>query len=94
MKTSPVGAELFHADGRTDMKKLTVVLHNCASARSCSVTQNTTVRLEDREDHIQFVAKCTAFSVSAGRTEYGEARYAIACWLVATDQRDLHGIIR
>jgi len=30
MKIRPVGAELFHADGRTDMTKLIVALRNYA----------------------------------------------------------------
>jgi hypothetical protein len=32
MKIRPVGAELFHADGRTDVTKLTVAFHNFANA--------------------------------------------------------------
>ena len=32
MKIRPVGAELFHADRRTDMKKLTVAFSNFANA--------------------------------------------------------------
>jgi hypothetical protein len=32
MKICPVGAELFHADGRTDMTKLIAALHNFANA--------------------------------------------------------------
>ena len=32
MKIRPVGAELFHADGRTDMTKLVVALRNFANA--------------------------------------------------------------
>jgi len=32
MKIRPVGAELFHADGRTDMTKLIVVFRNFANA--------------------------------------------------------------
>jgi hypothetical protein len=31
MKNLPVGAELFHADGRTDMTKLIVAFHNFAN---------------------------------------------------------------
>jgi hypothetical protein len=31
MKVRPVGAELFHADGRTDMTKLIVALRNTAN---------------------------------------------------------------
>jgi hypothetical protein len=31
-KISPVGAELFHADGQTDMTKLIVVFRNSANA--------------------------------------------------------------
>jgi hypothetical protein len=31
MNIHPVGAELFHADGRTDMMKLTVALRNVAN---------------------------------------------------------------
>ena len=32
MKINPVGAELFHADGRTDMTKLIVAFCNFANA--------------------------------------------------------------
>jgi len=32
MRNCPVGAELFHADGWTDMMKLIVALHNFANA--------------------------------------------------------------
>jgi hypothetical protein len=32
MIISPVGAELFHADGQTDMTKLTVAFRNFANA--------------------------------------------------------------
>jgi len=32
MQIRPVGAELFQADGRTDMTKLTVALRNFANA--------------------------------------------------------------
>jgi len=33
MKIRPVGAELSHADGQTDMTKLIVAFHNYANAR-------------------------------------------------------------
>ena len=32
MKIYPVGVELFHADGQTDMTKLTVAFRNFANA--------------------------------------------------------------
>ena len=32
IKIRPVGAELFHADGRTNMTKLIVTFHNLAKA--------------------------------------------------------------
>jgi len=32
MRIRPVGAELFHADGRTDMTKLLVTFRNYANA--------------------------------------------------------------
>ena len=32
MKIRPGRAELFHADGRTDMTKLRVIFRNCANA--------------------------------------------------------------
>jgi len=32
MKTHPVGTDLFHADGRTDMMKLIVTFRNFANA--------------------------------------------------------------
>ena len=37
MKIRPVGAELFHADGRTDMTKLIVVFRNFANAPKTTV---------------------------------------------------------
>jgi len=33
MKIRPVGAELFHADGQTDITKLTVAFHNFEKMR-------------------------------------------------------------
>jgi len=33
MKIPPVGADLFHKDGWTDMTKLTVAFHNCERAK-------------------------------------------------------------
>jgi hypothetical protein len=38
MKIRPVGAELFHADGRMDMTKLTVALRNFANAPKTRMT--------------------------------------------------------
>ena len=32
IKIHPVGAELFHVDGQTDMKKLVVIFHNFVNA--------------------------------------------------------------
>jgi len=32
MKLRPVGAELFHTDGQTDMTKLIIAFHNFANA--------------------------------------------------------------
>jgi len=37
MKTRPVGAELFHADGQTDMTKLTVAFRSFANASNKTV---------------------------------------------------------
>ena len=37
MKIRPVGAELFHADGRTDMTKLTVAYSNFEGAKKDGV---------------------------------------------------------
>jgi len=34
MKVIPVGAELFHVDGRSDMQKLIVAFRNFAKARN------------------------------------------------------------
>ena len=33
MQIRPVGAELFHVDGQTDMTKLTIAFRNFANAR-------------------------------------------------------------
>jgi len=40
MQIRPVGAELFQADGRTDMTKLTVALRNFANATKNSYWPN------------------------------------------------------
>jgi hypothetical protein len=40
MKIRPVGAELFHADGRTDMTKLIVPFRNFVNAPKKRVLQN------------------------------------------------------
>ena len=37
MKIRPVGAELFHADGRTDMTKLIVASYSSVDVNSCFV---------------------------------------------------------
>jgi len=42
MKIRPVGAELLHADGRTDMTKLIAAFHNFANAPKNSYTWNNT----------------------------------------------------
>jgi hypothetical protein len=41
MKMRPVGAELFHSDGQTDMTKLIVAFHNVANAPKKWTTMNT-----------------------------------------------------
>jgi len=38
MKIRPVGAELFHADGQTDMTRLIVAIRNCVKAPEKTVT--------------------------------------------------------
>jgi len=40
MKIRPVGAELFHADGRTDMTKLVAAFRNFANASTNNCTHN------------------------------------------------------
>jgi len=42
MKIRPVGAELLHADRRTDITKLTVAFHSFANAPKNSYTWNNT----------------------------------------------------
>jgi len=39
MKIRPVGAELFHADGQTDMRKLLVAFHNFANTPNKNLTK-------------------------------------------------------
>jgi hypothetical protein len=39
MKIHPVGAELFHTDGRTDMTKLIVAFRNFANAPNYNSTE-------------------------------------------------------
>ena len=56
MKLRPLGAELFQADGQTDMAKLTVVFRNLANTHKnplslfCSYLNNLTV-----DDHCHSV---------------------------------------
>jgi hypothetical protein len=42
MKIHPVGAALFHADGRTDMTKLIVAFRNSANATKNHAAQEET----------------------------------------------------
>jgi hypothetical protein len=51
MKIRSVGAELFHADGQTDMKKLTVACRNFANAPKVDI-------------HIQYTAHRTSVHTS------------------------------
>jgi hypothetical protein len=45
MKIPPVGVELFHADGRTDMTKLIVTFRNFANApKNCVTSRKTTIQ--------------------------------------------------
>jgi len=44
MKIRPVGAELFHADGRTDMTKIIATFRNFANA----------LKTSNRADHSAF----------------------------------------
>jgi hypothetical protein len=49
MEIRPVGAEMFHAGGRTDMTKLTAAFRNFANAskvtnRKCTSTLHTTYK--------------------------------------------------
>jgi hypothetical protein len=46
MKIRPVGVELFHVDGRTDMTKLTVAFYNSVNApKSSANTDQAAVKL-------------------------------------------------
>jgi hypothetical protein len=47
MKIRPVGAELFHADGQTDMTKLIVAFRNFANAPKTSCFWDC-VEIDDR----------------------------------------------
>jgi len=47
MKIRPVGAELLHADGQTDMTKLTVALRNCANRLKTEVFTNSSAGSEE-----------------------------------------------
>jgi hypothetical protein len=51
MKIPPVGAELFDADGRTDMTKLIVAFRNFAKApKKMILTQHRKVPMYDRSN--------------------------------------------
>ena len=39
MKSRPVGAKVFHADGQTDMRKLRVACHNSANTPKKTLTK-------------------------------------------------------
>jgi hypothetical protein len=53
MKICPVGAELFHADGRTDMTKLMVAFRNFAVApKSISSTNFRFLSFADNEGSV------------------------------------------
>jgi hypothetical protein len=54
MKIRPVGAELFHADGETDMTKLTVAFRNFSNAPK---NGNGTLFLKVRSCHCRTTGK-------------------------------------
>jgi len=47
MKIRPVGAELLHAGGQTDMTKLIVALRNCANRLKTEIFTNSSAGSEE-----------------------------------------------
>jgi len=62
MEIRPVGAELFHVDGRTDMTKLIVAFRNFSTAPTNNLlgTLNKeimTVRCENDTEHVNILCR-------------------------------------
>jgi len=61
-KIRPVGAELFHADGRTDMTKLLVAIRNFSQApKKWTQVKNVVLLVEDQTDLTEVRDKSRAF---------------------------------
>jgi hypothetical protein len=81
MKIRPVGAELFHADGQTDMVKLLVAFRNFAKAPS-------------NEAERTFVLQSVPFILSPSTVALSHIKYAFAgtfrdsCGTQGNDKRD------
>jgi len=54
MKIRPVGAELFHADGRTDMTKLTVAFLNFAKGPKNKTQRAGLLRMNSQSQNCSF----------------------------------------
>ena len=63
MKIRPVGADLFHAEGRTDMTKLIGALHNFvnASKKDCGDTRTRNFQLQILQPNPKATEKCRMY---------------------------------
>ena len=69
IKILPVGAELFHADRRTDMTKLTVSFHNFANAPKNIMTDGKGVHIISKNVSVRETRQETSLC-----TEHGHIR--------------------
>jgi hypothetical protein len=54
MKIRPVGAEMFHADGRTDMTKFLVAIRNLVKAPKTQATKESETSEETAFNEVHF----------------------------------------
>jgi hypothetical protein len=71
MKIRPVGAKLFHADGQTDMKKLTVNSHNFANEPK-----------NEEFEYFKQYSHCPTYVMVAFRGTLSKSKFTISRYLL------------
>jgi hypothetical protein len=94
-----VGAELFYADGRTDMTKLTVAFHNFATApKELVILLKTGVGCSTKRDLAMTLSRGTIASTYLGTPPRLDLTFPLALMFTAVqtlsrDVTSIHGVI-
>ena len=92
MKNDPVGAELFHANGRTDTAKLTVALRNFTNApKTHSLLQIRIFTEKEKNIYILLIENQKKVLLDRTRTPSCRSRTAVnSLWDHRRGQRRIH----